>query len=352
MPDSIEQQPIQASPEAPKRTLEKMSPDDFLRKLPPSLPGAARIDALKVAGAKRCIVHVRQMHPHSSVKDTDIQSVRNAVGKGSEIRSVQTDVHNILTALSKDFGTYRLYMEGVTQRSEAHLEVFEQTSKFLSVLRHKEQEAAEHIRDWQAGLIRKRQGLADARKQGKKTEDLEFLIEIIEMAEEDIRKEQEFLKKVQDKINDLRGHQKSIAEEIDRRLLAPGYLARTGRVTLTGAEDSQTRLDMEGAQVEVAALGIRLAREKDAAARQELATQRAAQVRELERLMLDQREYDALRKIQENGDTVGVTVYGGGHNWTKVVERWNAEHLDDKFMLVTITPKAYDAIEKARAGNR
>lgn len=98
---------VSAIVEEPVREVVKNKNADFyFDEFPVCIPGASSVEKHYVPGAKYCLVHIRQVH-----------RARNDEAFLPKIKSVQSDIYEILSFMIDKMGVKEVYAEGMTERT-------------------------------------------------------------------------------------------------------------------------------------------------------------------------------------------------------------------------------------------
>ncbi len=288
------------------------SPNEMADTIPDSLPGAASVEKMIVPGAKHTLVHIRQVHeaPGEIMLRKTIERSRS--DNDVLLRTVQTDIHLILLKLKQGSGLQRIYQEG--RRDSYRTLPPERTRENKSSLKQ--------LRNVEAELISK---LEDLRKTEASADGDSDKIQKAAIQKERLNCEL------------LLADTRQRIDEVDERITqhhAAGEFGYTYGIPLVPAETEKAHAQALKMNKEMyAPAGTPDENAKNPPKRPTQAEYDAA-------VMLG-RENALLEIVSKKNDPFAVTVYGGAHNWKGSVETWNTNHPDDKFSLVTITPKSY-----------
>lgn len=302
------------------------SPNEMLRTIPDTLSGAASVKKIDVPDAKHCLVHIRQIHNAPFGSDYSktrkvLESNRSEIGR--TLIDVQTNIHLILLQLKKTSGLRRVYQEGQDEtQSFMHADLMSANRDL--------KEVQEDIRTAKAACEKLQQSMSVLAAKMRECPDTDAGRAQKKIYEDDMGK-------LDAKFNALLRVSLHLQEDLIRadasvtQLLASGEFARTYGMDLVPAEKKDV--------IETSLAFVKSRRE---------AGNFKTDDKEYDQTVLQPREDALLDIVSKKNDPFAVTVYGGGHDWSDNVKKWNDKNPNDKFSLVVITPKSYPADEKRK----
>lgn len=317
-PSSPAEKPIASDVSLDARFAGK-SPNEMLRTIPDTLHGAASVNKIEVPDAKHCLVHIRQVHTNAFGSDYSktrkvLESDRSEVGR--TLVDVQTNIHLILLQLKKTSGLRRVYQEGQDETQSFSNADLRSATRSLK-------EVQEDIRTTKSACEKLQQSMRVLAAKMRECPDTDEGRAQRKMYEADMNK-------LDAKFNALLRLSLNFQEELIRadagvtQLLAAGEFARTSGMDLVPAEKKDV--------IETSLAFVKSRREAGNFKRDD---------KEYDQTVLQPREDTLLDIVSKKNDPFAVTIYGGGHDWSDNVKKWNDKNPNDKFSLVVITPKSY-----------
>ena len=131
--------------------------NEFIVQFHEKIPGAAKIEKIRVPDAKYCLVHIRMQHMGAWENNMTQREIEDSEKK-NELHEIQKDIFSILHHLTARCALKELYLENISQGGEKLLmSLFGLPKIGRNKLRAAEQRQAElqkQLRDVQAALTK------------------------------------------------------------------------------------------------------------------------------------------------------------------------------------------------------
>jgi DNA-binding transcriptional regulator GbsR (MarR family) len=291
---------------------------------PTDLPGVGSIKDHNTPGATHCLVHIRQIH-HSPLAHL----IGDDPAQVEIMRAVQNDIYTTLSALIERKMIKRVYAEGDINDPLALRDTYERFAQSARSRKQRDQE----IEDTLAALRTKQLSLAERKKRRKPNDAMENTIDEFEsiMTDADIIM-LEFKKEFSKPQNDF--IEQYIATDATARL---SLEKKIGIMPIEPAYTHDTLKRIEGEMAELAER-----KEKMTTGYRPLDTFRSIALhREYLHAIMTAREDAVIERLAVLADPFSYLVFGGAHDFSDTIRKWNSRHPENRFALLTITPASY-----------
>lgn len=258
--------------------IDKHTPaDEIFERFPLELPGASSVKKHYAPGSNYCLVHIRQLHLGIVETEESLKKTEN----------VHEDIYQIIRYLNENNNVVDVYEEGVTGTNidiirRIHATYLEQKQTLEGVERQ----------------------ISLAKKMAEQNPGDKECLDHVKRFEDLYANLSELLKKFPVISND-----------------AVFRLYHEKKISIRPSEEEQVSADTS--VLKTLCIGGKISKSA-------------------ERLvMMEEREYAALRMISKDAGVMPVIVYGAGHDWRNNICEWNESNPDKRFSLIVITPKSY-----------
>ena len=272
----------------------------FLEEFPDMMHGAGEVRKYRTSGAKKCLVHILQMHYIRWIEEERMKGVRE----------VQNEIYNIISNLLNRGLISNVYGEGV---------VDEEHEKRI-ILHKKESD------DILEKSFKENHGLK-----------LSKINDMIGNLELELNDEARIKSKYPD-INEAKNYKNKLDQEIKKykKLIVEEEEYRMD----IGKSMNISKLNKSALErlVEEGKIRLLAAETQDANYK---AVSAINDSNEFDKMVLDNRENILLKIISDSNNALNIAVYGGAHNFLDNVDRWNNQNIDKKYSLIEVIPKSY-----------
>jgi len=304
---------------------------------PASLQGAYKVDkTIRTPGAEYTLVHVRQRHYRPESSEADL----------AKTGEVQDDIYKILSDMLSKRLIRGVYDEGtdplVAGIMKGFAEVRERLKRDLQV----EERGSFDIYGM---LLSGHKDIIDRYNLMLKEETDIGIIARIKEEITKIEKNIEDVIKAKQQETEMKARRAEINERMRQDLEKSDKDAeRTGGAV--AKLHNEGRIEVFAAETYEANLRAQIANDQRMIKLYESVLSGGTPLGDIElpSEVTDMREDVLLDFVFKSKDRTSVTVYGGAHDWTNNVQKWNREHPNSKYSLIVITPEAYKRQEEAK----
>jgi len=289
-----------------KEMLKKSEAEEFFENFPLTMPGVAKVEKFPVKDSEHCLVHIRLVH------EITLMDEFAKLSKNQELlKKIRPEIRKALEALTTLIA------------KQGELKALQYAQDLKIVLEHLSTNHAfdeVYVEGWRIEEEGRLAELSTVLRTGE---------EIMENMQREIAQERdpEQAKKMQQTLHDIQSSRNELLKKFPAVDLALFEFAQNKQLRIRAAESAQAH----GAAMAQLRNELLLTDEK----------------------VQNDREDALLQIISNNGSVIAVTIYGGAHDWTDNINKWNQTN-KDKFNYIRITPVAYQrhTEEKSEADKR
>jgi len=290
---------------------------------PEKIPGAREArKAIRAPQARYVLAHLRQKHHIDGISEQDMQ----------EVTKVQNDLYQSLDFLVKTGRVKKIYNEAVDPDKELDLRLFKQAKAFDRLLDYSMAAEPEEGDSFTKTSMQRIKDLTKVLNNPSTPEQSKAGIrKVISAMEDSMKKHEELTRQRQENKKILLEHKEQsdasrqqFEDDITKYADAAARLYVEGRLDIVAAETYEAN----------AKAGIKFYEYI-------LETVKKGKALPMPKEVTEDREDILLDFVSRQEDPVAVTKYGGFHDWSDNIPKWNEAHPDKKFSLIVVTPQSY-----------